>query len=268
MMNTFFFRGLKLIVIISLILIPVNSMPHISDSSLRDKSYNHSSAPVDSSKISFYLDTAVLGSFHFPIQGKVISHFGYRGKRMHTGTDIKLTLGDTVCAAFKGVVTRSMHYYGYGILVVLQHPDNIETYYSHLSKAIVNVGDTVLSGIPLGLGGRTGRATTTHLHFEIRKNKKALNAEKLFDFENQIVRSLVIEKKPDKVKKESVIFSNEEDSLKSEIPQIAPIYHKIKKGDTLYSLAKSYGTTVDSICKTNGIRPKSILKLGTRLKMN
>jgi murein DD-endopeptidase MepM/ murein hydrolase activator NlpD len=161
-----------------------------------------------------------------------------------------------------------MRYYGYGILVVLQHPDNIETYYSHLSKAIVNPGDTVLPGIPIGLGGRTGRATTNHLHFEIRKDKKALNAEKLFDFENQIVRSWVIERKPDKVKKESVIFSNEKDTLNSEMPQVEPIYHKIKKGDTLYSLAKRYGTTVDSICKTNGIRPKSVLKIGTRLKMN
>lgn len=240
-------------------------------------------SPEDTSQIILFLDTAVLGQFFFPVNGKVISPYGRRGTRMHTGTDIKLAHGDTVRAAFSGVVTKSSSYFGYGILVVLKHPYSIETYYAHLSKALVNDGDTVLVGSPIGLGGRTGRATTEHLHFEIRKNGKPLNSEHFFDFNGLSIKSLVLHKKPEKVKveekeetAEKVVAEQpaEEKEVITKVKEtsgnanIEKKYHTVRKGDTLFSLSRKYGKTVDDICKLNNIRKSSVLKIGKKLRVN
>ncbi|HOZ15423.1 MAG TPA: M23 family metallopeptidase [Tenuifilaceae bacterium] len=217
---------------------------------------------------------ANLGKFCSPFRGKVISHFGPRRKRFHAGTDIKLQLGDSVRAAFSGVVTRAKKYYGYGLLVVLKHSDSVETYYSHLSQLLVNVGDTIPAGTVVGLGGRTGRATTTHLHFEFRVNKIAYDSEKLFDFKNQLVLTNEIPV-PDKVKVNSItadsipnydagLTPKTENSVQE---QVTEIIHIVKRKDTLYSLAKRYGTTVDSICTMNQINKNDILSLGQKLKI-
>jgi murein DD-endopeptidase MepM/ murein hydrolase activator NlpD len=227
----------------------------------------------DSAKVILFLDTAVLGPFYWPVNGKVISHYGKRGQRMHTGTDIKLSHGDTVRAAFTGVVTKSEHYYGYGILVVLKHPKNLETYYSHLSKALVSNGDTIKFGTPIGLGGRTGRATTDHLHFEIRKAGKALNAEHFFNFNELNVKTWVLLKNTKaKTEKEEPASVTKNSHKKKKEPSTdaladAKKFHTIKQGDTLFSLSRRYGTTVDTICKLNNIKKSGILKVGTKLRV-
>lgn len=226
-------------------------------------------SPVDSLP-----EFANLGKFCSPFRGKVISHFGPRRKRFHAGTDIKLQLGDSVRAAFSGVVTRAKKYYGYGLLVVLKHTDSVETYYSHLSQLLVNVGDTIPAGTVIGFGGRTGRATTTHLHFEFRVNKIAYDSEKLFDFKNQLVLTNEIPV-PDKVKVNSItadsvpnydagLTPKTENSVQE---QVSEIIHIVKRKDTLYSLAKRYGTTVDIICTMNQINKNDILSLGQKLKI-
>ncbi len=225
-------------------------------------------SPVDSLP-----EFANLGKFCSPFRGKVISHFGPRRNRFHAGTDIKLQLGDSVHAAFTGVVTRSKKYYGYGLLVVLKHTDSVETYYSHLSKLLVNVGDTIPVGTVVGLGGRTGRATTTHLHFEFRVNRIAYDSEKLFDFKNQLVLANEIPV-PDTVKVNIVTADSVPNydaglTMKTDNPiqEQVEIIHIVKRKDTLYSLAKRYGTTVDSICTMNQINPNDILSLGQKLKI-
>jgi murein DD-endopeptidase MepM/ murein hydrolase activator NlpD len=190
---------------------------------------------------------------------------------MHTGTDIKLAHGDTVRAAFTGVVTKAEHYYGYGILVVLKHPKNLETYYSHLSKVLVKNGDTIRFGTPLGLGGRTGRATTDHLHFEIRKGGKSLNAEHFFNFNELNVKSWVLFRDSrQKKEKEEKPSKEAKPKTKKETQEILTQefnYHTIRKGDTLFSLSRRYGKSVDEICKLNKIKKSSILKIGTRLRV-
>jgi|DewCreStandDraft_4_1066084.scaffolds.fasta_scaffold27104_2 murein DD-endopeptidase MepM/ murein hydrolase activator NlpD len=135
-------------------------------------------------------------NFVFPYQGKVISPFGYRGGRVHTGTDIKLNLNDEVYAAFDGVVRMAKRYSGYGNIVVIRHYNGLESVYSHLNKIKVNVNQRVSAGDVVGLGGRTGRATTCHLHFELRFLGNPFNAEKLLDFENFKLKSdtLIIDK--------------------------------------------------------------------------
>jgi murein DD-endopeptidase MepM/ murein hydrolase activator NlpD len=209
-----------------------------------------------------------LSAFCFPVHGKVISPFGRRHRRAHTGTDIKLKLGDAVRAGFKGVVTKASRYYGYGNLVILNHGHGIETYYAHLSRCLVHVGDSVSEGTVIGLGGRTGRATTEHLHFELRVAGRPCNSQKYFDFEHLAVLShdLHMRKVEDlhtvavdhKVKKLKLQPSLEKGMF-------AKKSHKIRRGDTLYGIALKYHTTVEKICKLNNITPKTRLKLGRRI---
>ncbi len=124
------------------------------------------------------------GKFVFPFKGKLISPYGYRGRSVHTGTDIKLNKGDTVRAAFDGVVRLSKRYGAYGKTVVIRHYNGLETIYSHLSKLNVNVNQKVKAGDIVGLGGRTGRATTDHLHFETRYLEEPFNSQHLIDYSN------------------------------------------------------------------------------------
>ena len=118
----------------------------------------------------------------YPLPGaKVISPYGPRGGRMHSGVDLKTKPSDPIYAAFDGVVTMSQVYSGYGNCVVLRHANGLETLYSHNVKNLVKVGDKVKSGQQIALTGRTGRATTEHLHFEVRVNGKHYNPNIIFD---------------------------------------------------------------------------------------
>ena len=125
----------------------------------------------------------------YPLPGaKVISPYGGRGGRRHTGMDLKTKPNDNILAAFDGEVVFSARYAGYGNLIRIKHPNGLETYYSHNSKNMVKVGDRVKAGQVIALTGRTGRATTEHLHFETRLNGKAVNPNKYFDHVNHTIR--------------------------------------------------------------------------------
>ena len=124
------------------------------------------------------------GKFTFPYKGKIISPYGYRGRSVHTGTDIKLNKGDSVVSAFDGVVRMSKRYSAYGKTVVIRHYNGLETVYSHLSRLCVNVNQKVKAGDLIGLGGRTGRASTEHLHFETRYLEEPFNPQHIMDYQN------------------------------------------------------------------------------------
>lgn len=120
------------------------------------------------------------GSWAYPLPGaKVISPYG--GKRRHSGVDLKTKPNDEIVAAFDGVVTRSNSHYGYGLCIVVKHANGLETLYSHQSKNLVKVGDKVKAGQVIGLTGRTGRATTEHLHFETVFKGRRFNPNLIFD---------------------------------------------------------------------------------------
>lgn len=129
--------------------------------------------------------------WHYPLPGAhVISPFG--GNRNHAGTDIKTHANDTIRAAFAGLVTLSGPYYAYGNFVLLRHANGLETAYSHNVKNLVKKGDWVQAGQPIALVGRTGRATTEHLHFETRVNGKAFDSSKLYDHKNNMLIPQVV----------------------------------------------------------------------------
>lgn len=134
----------------------------------------------------------------YPLPGAhVISPFGGARAR-HAGTDIKTCPKDSVHAAFAGEVILSGPHYGYGNCVVIRHANGLETLYSHNSKNLVAVGRWVQAGEVIALTGRTGRATTEHVHFETRVRGKAFDSSIIFDHDrNQLRKEIfVFEKMP------------------------------------------------------------------------
>lgn len=127
-------------------------------------------------------------NYSFPLPGgKVISGYGTRGG--HAGDDIKTFAKDTIRAVFDGIVRMSKMYGGYGNVIVIRHPCGLETVYSHNFKNFVKSGDRVKAGEPIALTGRTGHATTEHLHFETRINGQHFNPAFLFDMKTQTLRT-------------------------------------------------------------------------------
>ena len=102
--------------------------------------------------------------------GYITSNFGTRWGRNHNGLDIAHNTGDPIYAAFDGVVRECHYENGYGNKILIEHENNIETIYGHLSKFEINVGDDVKKGDLIGRVGSTGRSTGPHLHFEVRLN--------------------------------------------------------------------------------------------------
>lgn len=212
------------------------------------------------------LRTPEYTKFQMPVKGKVISEFGWRGRRIHTGIDIKLNKGDTVYCSFDGIVRISRYLSGYGNIVVVRHFNGIETVYSHLDKRLVNVNDTLKAGQILGLGGRTGRATTEHLHFETRYKEQPFNPRLIIDFENHSLKkdTLFITQQSFSFKKN---IDNNYTANNSSNSNTNDKVHVVQKGDTLYSIARRYNTTVNDLCKTNGISENRILSIGQTIKI-
>ena len=158
----------------------------------------------------------------YPLPGAhVISPFGGARAR-HAGTDIKTHPNDSVHAAFPGEVILSGPHYGYGNCVVIRHANGLETLYSHNSKNLVAVGRWVQAGEVIALVGRTGRATTEHVHFETRVRGKAFDSSIIFDHDrNQLRKEIfVFEKMPNgtlrisKVEKKQVTSQEAKEPVK------------------------------------------------------
>lgn len=121
---------------------------------------------------------------------RVISPYG--GARRHSGVDLKTKPNDKIYAAFDGVVVASGPYYGYGNCIRIKHAYGLETLYSHQSKNMVKKGDKVKAGQVIGLTGRTGRATTEHLHFEVSFGGKRLDPAIIFDHSNHKLKAATL----------------------------------------------------------------------------
>jgi murein DD-endopeptidase MepM/ murein hydrolase activator NlpD len=112
---------------------------------------------------------------------QVGSSFGYRSDpftgraRFHTGCDIHARWGETVGASLAGVVQYAGWQHGYGNIVILNHGGGVTTHYAHLSSFDVQVGAHVERGQIVGHAGSTGRATSAHLHYELRLDGSPVN---------------------------------------------------------------------------------------------
>jgi len=145
--------------------------------------------------------------FCFPLPNcRILSPYGTRDGRVHSGFDIKTFANDTIRCAFDGEVIMSQWYADYGNCVIVRHHNGLETYYSHNVKNLVKKGDKVKAGAALALEGRTGRATGDHLHFETRVINQHFDPSLLFDFENHTLKKdcLRITKKKSGIKVKKV----------------------------------------------------------------
>lgn len=111
----------------------------------------------------------------WPAEGPVISTFGHRRSGWHGGIDIKAPLGTPVQAAAAGVVVTAGVEARYGLVVKIEHKAGFMTVYAHNDVNLVEVGERVGAGHLIALVGNTGRATTYHVHFEVRRDGLAYN---------------------------------------------------------------------------------------------
>jgi murein DD-endopeptidase MepM/ murein hydrolase activator NlpD len=93
----------------------------------------------------------------------------------HPGLDIATSIGSVVRASGGARVREAGSDPEYGYFVLLEHPDDYQSMYGHLSRIIVTPEDTVAAGEVIGLSGNSGRSTAPHLHFEIRQRGLSLD---------------------------------------------------------------------------------------------
>ena len=214
--------------------------------------------------------------YHTPYKPSPIrSRYGPRRGRAHQGVDLALKAGEPIYATFSGRVRVSQYNKGgYGNLVIIRHDNGLETFYGHLSERMVEPNQWVEAGQVIGLGGSTGRSTGPHLHFETRYYGQSFDPERLIDFKSgTLCRETFLLKRS-----YFSIYSragqdfedeiaNEEQDKKEQAEREAMRYHKIRSGDTLGAIARKYGTTVSNICRLNGIKSTTILRIGRTLRV-
>lgn len=212
--------------------------------------------------------------FVMPCAGRMTSNYGYRAKfgRMHKGVDIGIRNNDTIRAAFDGKV-RLTNYEakGYGNYIIVRHPNGLETVYGHLNRALVKPDQVVKAGQPIGLGGSTGRSTGPHLHFETRFMGYAINPNAIVDFANKCTHtdsytfSKATYTQPRNYAPRKQTASEKGNAYHSG-QNIASSY-TVKKGDTLSSIARSYGLSATTLRKLNGLGQNDMIKAGQVLKL-
>jgi len=243
-----------------------------------------------------------LSEFTPPLIGNVFSKYGPRGRRDHNGVDIPAKLGDPIYATFEGKVRYAkFNTGGFGNLVIIRHPNGLETWSAHLHKMEVKVGDYVATGQLIGLAGRTGRAYGVHLHFELRYCDQTFDPEFVIDFPTGSLKyqTFALEKAYFNIRSRAselleedegydfqLLAAGDSDTTSSVdiLERIAlaqkassnntasesqgnPIYHTIVSGDMLGKLAIKYGVSIDQICRLNGITRTTILSLGRKLRV-
>jgi murein DD-endopeptidase MepM/ murein hydrolase activator NlpD len=111
------------------------------------------------------------------------SPFGWRrdpfsgAATYHRGVDLRAAYGEPIGAADAGTVVFAGEQGGYGQTVVVEHAGGVRTRYAHLSSVTTQVGAAVQAGDAIGLAGRSGRATGTHLHFEVTQDGRPIDPQ-------------------------------------------------------------------------------------------
>jgi murein DD-endopeptidase MepM/ murein hydrolase activator NlpD len=216
---------------------------------------------VDPYKIDLknFSDTSTINlkGYQSPIIGNLNSDFGFRRRfhRFHYGVDLHLNTGDTVRAAFDGMVRIAKRGRGFGNYMVLRHYNKLETIYGHLSKFLIAPNQKVKAGDPIALGGSTGRSTGPHLHFELRYLGRPINPNEMVDFAQHQIKS-------DKYVVNKEVFNY----LASAHSVSNGRFHSVRRGETLSHIAAKYKVSVASLYKMNHLK-KHKLRPGQRIRI-
>lgn len=236
--------------------------------------------------------TAVIdvSGYVMPHSGYVTSPYGYRRRfrRMHKGIDLKVYIGDTIRAAFDGkvrIVRNQGRRKGYGKYIVIRHTNQLETVYGHLSEWLVEPDQYVKAGDPIALGGNTGRSTGPHLHFETRFMGYPINPSAIFDFANQTVHTdtYTFDKDTYQLARNYDPAANNEYATqwRQANPQPArqvasrsgsgsgngAATYIVRRGDSLSKIASRNGISLQRLCRLNGLKTSSKIKIGQKLKL-
>jgi LysM repeat protein len=211
--------------------------------------------PIDSLPDSVYVDCS---GYIMPVPGIITSNFGPRRYRYHYGTDLKVNIGDSVRNSFDGKI-RIIDYEarGYGHYVVVRHDNGLESVYAHLSQVLVSLDQVVKAGEVIGLGGNTGRSTGPHLHYEIRYLGNAIDPASIVNFYTGVPHNNIYLI----TKKKSFYYQR---AVKT---QQAAKYYSVRSGDNLGKIAARHGTSINSICRLNGIKQNKTLRVGQKLRV-
>ena len=152
----------------------------------------------DNEKYSLYdeylgrlLNSVAFTPMGYPRLSSITSAFGYRSDpfeagtaELHPGIDFRGAKGDPVHVTADGRVAFTGWKGGYGNCIIVQHKNDFQTLYGHLSHIDVRDGQEVKTGDIIGKVGSTGRSTGTHLHYEVRKNGRPVNPVKFLTLNN------------------------------------------------------------------------------------
>lgn len=207
------------------------------------------------------------------IEKVVTSRYGWRRGRAHRGIDIDLVTGDSLFSLFDGIVRFAKYNPGHGRTVIVRHYNGLETVYAHMSKYGVKENDSVSKGQFLGKGGATGNARGSHLHLEVNYQGESIHPEYLFEFNaDNTIRAKEIwvttkwtrpiahnSRRKSKIKP----LLSQEDALAS-LVKTRSIYI-VKPGDSLSRISVRNNVSIASLCKTNSISRKSVIRIGQKL---
>ncbi|MCL4425650.1 MAG: M23 family metallopeptidase [Firmicutes bacterium] len=121
----------------------------------------------------------------WPVAGKVTSAYGWRldpatkQEKLHEGLDIEAPQGTSIKAALSGSVLLVRDNEFYGRTVILDHGNGLQTLYAHCAEILVREKEKVRQGDVIARVGKTGNATSFHLHFEVREGGKSIDPRPL-----------------------------------------------------------------------------------------
>lgn len=210
----------------------------------------------------------------WPAEGVVTDVYGTRHGH-HKGIDIAASYKEPIHTVADGVVTKSYYSGTYGHVVFIKHENNLETVYAHLNTRKVHEGQTVKQGDIIGEMGNTGDSSGVHLHFEIHKEKWTYGKENAINpvmalgeaaigqpiaaLQRQEVYSLETVAKL-RIADDIQIGSHESTDIAKTSPQEKEeqLSHVVQKGESLWSIAIKYKTSVNSLAQNNNIKNNQI----------
>ncbi|WP_121611970.1 peptidoglycan DD-metalloendopeptidase family protein [Mesobacillus foraminis] len=200
----------------------------------------------------------------WPADGEISDIFGTR-KGMHKGIDIAADLGTPVYTVDGGIVTRSYYSDTYGNVIFIKHQNNFETVYAHLKTRKVAEGQTVRQGEFIGEMGNTGDSSGVHLHFEVHRHEwtygkeNAVNPEMAFGT-SKIGQAVAAQERGNSLASLETSGSiTEEKAHKKPLDKESSnngqaISHIVRNGETLWSIARQYDSSVEAIKQKNKLK--------------